>query len=514
MLSYYLSVPEMRNAKRVSKEVHHDFFRLIIIYIMAKRFAWELTLAKNFPRRRMTWKVVLLPLLLLISNMGNSQQPNWLKVSDNGHFFETSSGKPFFWLGDTGWLLFTKCSREEAKFYLDTRKEQGFNVIQVMVLHTLGAENVYGNKALHEGNISKPVTTPGADFADKSAYDYWDHVDYIIGEAGKRGIYMALVPVWGSAVKGSDITTDQIKKYATFLTERYKDHANVIWLNGGDIRGDDRQDIWLSLGKTLKEKNPRHLITYHPRGRYSSTDWFHQEPWLDFNMFQSGHRTYAQDTSSKEKHRFGEDNWRYVEHDWSVKPAKPVLDGEPSYENIPKGLHDSLQPRWKDSDVRRYAYWSVFAGAAGFTYGENSIMQFNRKGDADANFGVTQNWKETIYAPGALQMEYLKQLMLGIGDYFGRQPAQEIVVDNDKTRYDYILATKGDGYAMAYTYTSKPFKIDFSKLGFEPQKAKWYNPANGNFTDIKFSKNANKTVKFKPPGKHQAGSDWVLVLEK
>ena len=40
---------------------------------------------------------------------------------------------------------------------------------------------------------------------------------------------------------------------------------------------------------------------------------------------------------------------------------KPVLDGEPSYENIPQGLHHGTEPRGTAADVRRYAYWSVFA---------------------------------------------------------------------------------------------------------------------------------------------------------
>ena len=121
---------------------------------------------------------------------------------------------------------------------------------------------------------------------------------------------------------------------------------------------------------------------YHPFGRTSSSLWFHQEKWLDFNMFQSGHRRYDQaslnswdDNAGKETF-FGEDNWRYVERDRQAQPAKPTLDGEPSYEQIPQGLHDPSQPFWQDCDVRRYAYWSVFAGSAGHTYGSNAVMQF------------------------------------------------------------------------------------------------------------------------------------------
>ena len=37
-----------------------------------------------------------------------------LKVSENQRFLMDSEGKPFFWLGDTGWLLFSKLTREEA----------------------------------------------------------------------------------------------------------------------------------------------------------------------------------------------------------------------------------------------------------------------------------------------------------------------------------------------------------------------------------------------------------------
>jgi hypothetical protein len=37
-------------------------------------------------------------------------------------------------------------------------------------------------------------------------------------------------------------------------------------------------------------------MTFHPAGRASSASFFHKEPWLDFDMYQSGHMDYAQDT--------------------------------------------------------------------------------------------------------------------------------------------------------------------------------------------------------------------------
>ena len=109
--------------------------------------------------------------------------------------------------------------------------------------------------------------------------------------------------------------------------------------------GDDGMQIWNIIGNTLKKEDPGHLVTFHPFGRTQSSTWFHRAPWLDFNMFQSGHRDYAQDTSRIDL-QYGEDNWKYARDDYGKIPVKPTLDGEPSYEGIPHGLHDTLQPRW------------------------------------------------------------------------------------------------------------------------------------------------------------------------
>ena len=444
---------------------------------------------------------------LMMSIVGQAQLMP-LKISENQRFFETVDGKPFFWLGDTGWLLFVKCNREDAVEYLETRKRQGYNVVQVMVLHDMNnTKNVYGDFALINEDASKPNVTPGSDYRNAEEYDYWDHVDFIADEAAKRGIYMAMVPVWGSNVKGGHVNKQQGEAYAKFLAERYKNKTNIIWLNGGDVKGSEGLDVWQIMGKTLKANNPQHLLTYHPRGRTSSSEWFHNEAWLDFNMFQSGHKNYAQDTSSNETNHYGEDNWKFVDVDYNLKPVKPTMDGEPSYENIPHGLHDSTQPRWKDHDLRRYAYWSVFAGGAGFTYGENAVMQFNKMGDWTANYGVTSNWKSSLNSPGATQMIHLKKLMLG-KSYFDRVPAQELVL-NSGNRYERIAATRGNGYAMFYTYAGKEIGVHMKILGFVPTKASWFDPRTGKQKKTK----VNNEGIYDPPGEMKNGNDWILILE-
>lgn len=440
-----------------------------------------------------------------------SSQMSGLQVSENGRYLATDDGKPFFWLGDTGWLLFNKLDREEAEQYLEDRKQKGFNVVQAMVLHTVPSVNVYGDSSIVNKDISRPLVTEGNNPDNADEYDYWDHIDYIIDKAAEKNIYMALVPVWGSPVKAGQVSVEQTTKYATFLAERWKDRPNIIWLNGGDIPGSDSTAVWLEMGKTIKAIDPDHLMTYHPRGRTASSDWFHDEPWLDFNMVQSGHRRYDQDTSSNETKHYGEDNWRFMEVDWALNPAKPTIDGEPSYEGIPQGLHDIEEPRWEDHHVRRYGYWSVFAGAFGYTYGQNSVMQMHSASDSTTAYGSTELWTDGLNAPGATQMQYLKDLMLSRDNYFDRVPDQTLIAENGE-KYNRLLATRTADYAFVYNYNGREMKINMGKINGDKVKASWFNPRNGEETVIGEVENTGVQT-FKPEGEVEDGNDWVLILD-
>jgi hypothetical protein len=430
-----------------------------------------------------------------------------LQVSENQRFLQDEQGDPFFWLGDTGWLLFSKLSREEAESYLDDRVSKGFNVIQAMVIHNVELRNFYGDSALVNRDVSQPLVTPGTSCENAEAYDFWDHVDYIIDLAEKKGMYMALVPVWGSNVKGGRVSFKQADAYSTWLAKRYAANSNIIWLNGGDVRGSDSTATWNIIGENIRENAPDHLITFHPFGRTKSSMWFHEATWLDFNMFQSGHRRYDQDDTEL---AYGQDNWKYVRDDYTLVPIKPSIDGEPSYEGIPQGLHDPAEPYWNDNDLRRYAYWSVFAGAFGFTYGHSAVMQMHKPGN-NGGYGVREYWDEAIHAPGAGQMHYLKDLILSF-PYFERVPDQSLVAGEPEEKYDRLLATRGREYALVYTYTGRSMDILMGKIAGSKVKASWFNPRNGNLEALGEFENQG-IISFDPPGVEEEGNDWVLVLE-
>lgn len=58
-------------------------------------------------------------------------------------------------------------------------------------------------------------------------------------------------------------------------------------------------------------------------------------------------------------------------------PSKPVIDGEPIYEYHPVCFNAKDLGTSSAYDVRKAAYFDLFAGAHGHTYGCHDIWQFN-----------------------------------------------------------------------------------------------------------------------------------------
>ena len=459
-----------------------------------------------------------------------------LRVSDNQRYLVHTNGKPFFWQGETGWLMPERLNRDEAGFYLSRCAQAGYNVVQVQTINGVPAYNVYGQSSHPFGYDFSGINRPGV-------YGYWEHMDYIVKTAEHNGIYIGMVCIWGGLVKSGQMTEEEAVKYGTFLANRYKNAPNIIWIIGGDIQGNIRTEVWETLAHTIRNIDNVHLMTFHPRGRTCSSQFFPTAEWIDFHMFQSGHRRYGQRMGNKDypiPDNTEEDSWRYVEQSLGISPLKPVLDGEPSYENIPQGLHHDTEPRWQAADVRRYAYWSVFAGACGHTYGCNDIMQFYRPGYSPAYFADTP-WWDALNFPGFNQMQHLKNLMLTF-PYEERVPDQSVIATDDKLqaescslpiakasqeqlppagtivpadsslvikKYNRLAATRGTDYLLVYNYTGRPMLVNLTRIKGERKKAWWYSPTTGRYSYI--GEYPNRITEF-VPDEAGIGKDIVLVV--
>lgn len=442
-----------------------------------------------------------------------------LKIMDNGKYLCHENGTPFFWLGDTGWLMIARLTREEIRVYLENRQAKGFNVIQVMLMNGFPQKNVYGKTACTVFDCQNwPVDSKKG--YDPHNYGYWDHLDFALDVAKELGLYLALVPVWGSIVKGGNVTEDDARAYGEWLGKRYGNRPNIIWLNGGDIRGCDNTEVWNALGNSIRKYDREHLMTFHPFGRTVSSVWFKDAPWLDFNMFQSGHRRYDQLNIKSEAHTEaelkawkGEDNYKYVLEELSQEPLRPIIDGEPSYEGIPQGLHDPSEPYWNDDDCRRYAYWSVFAGAFGHTFGNSAIMQMNNPEKfGKGNYGVRETWQEALDQPGAAQMTHLKNLMTSVKYYEGISD-QSVIANDVGEKYNYISAFRGKDYVFLYTYTGRKISVVLGKIEGAEVDCWWFSPKKGTREYIGRYENKGIT-EFVPDNKEANGNDFVLIIIK
>ena len=76
-----------------------------------------------------------------------------LKVSANGRYFVGQDGKPFFYLGDTCWLLFQRLNRDEVEEYLKERAAKGFTVIQAYVAGDWFLQGFHASDLLSRGRL-------------------------------------------------------------------------------------------------------------------------------------------------------------------------------------------------------------------------------------------------------------------------------------------------------------------------------------------------------------------------
>ncbi|MDQ6676289.1 MAG: glycoside hydrolase family 140 protein [Acidobacteriota bacterium] len=435
-----------------------------------------------------------------------------LKVSPNHHFIIQDDGKPFFYLADTAWELFHRLNRKDAAEYLKTRAGQGFTAIQAVALaeeEGLTVPNAYGKLPLIGKDPAKPATTPGANPGKPDEYDYWDHVEYIIDEANRNGMYIGLLPTWGRwVVKRANapgeviFTVENAQAYGEFLGKRFG-KKGVIWILGGDRESAGFEDVWRSLAKGIaigaagKEDYDAVFMGFHPRGGGTSSTSFHTDAWLDVNMQQTGHGLAEQVQS-----------WAKIAKDYQLDPPKPVIDAEPLYEDHPLAFQSRINGYSLDAHIRQRAYWDLFAGACGHTYGNHAVWQFYAPGRKPVN-GPLMYWQDAVHRPGANEMQYVRQLIES-RPILSRVPDQSLIQD-ELQGADHISATRGDGYAFIYDAQGRPFTVNMGKISGERVKARWFNPRSGDSTEAGEFQNQGAHGFVAPS--EGLSSDWVLILD-
>lgn len=434
---------------------------------------------------------------LLFIGAGNSFAQK-LMISSDHRFMVFQDGSPFFYLGDTAWELFHRLNREEADMYLENRAKKGFTVIQAVVLAELDGlqdPNPYGEIPLIGNDPENPNEK------------YFDHVDYIVDKASSLGMFIGMLPTWGDKFNkkwgvGPEVfTPENAYIFGKYLGNRYREKP-VIWILGGDRTPDNEEDLAIvrSMARGLEDGDGgNHLMTYHPQGNTNSSQWFHQDEWLDFNFFQSGHG--PKDAP----------NYELTLTNYSLDPVKPTIDGEPRYEDHPVRFKPLEYGWFSDFDVRQAGYWSMFSGSCGHTYGNHNIWQMWQEGRKPVSWART-NWRRALDHSGSFQVGYMKA-------FFEAYPWQQMIPDqqlilNFNPRsggYQMAMISQNKDLMFAYTPFGYPLKIDLKQLVPEKLNVFWFNPRDGKYL---FSETIDKNYNGEfTPHSQGRGSDWVLILQ-
>lgn len=391
-----------------------------------------------------------------------------------------ADGRPILMQGDAAWSLIANLTPDEARDYLDDRKEKGFNTLIVNLI-----ENRFAKNAPNTIDGIAPFTTPG-DFTTPNE-EYMRRAEQVLDMALERNflvlfdvLYLGYPqdPKWHRAPEGwyDEVVANGPERcgvWGRYLAERFGHYPNFIWVIGGDRNPVKATPGVNAVAQALREGGVRDLFTIHVLPECSPLD----QPgidWVDVNL------TYTYEIVHKK-----------LIGDWQRTPVYPTLLMETTYE----GEHDD-----SEQQIRRQMWWSVLCGGCGHVFGNNPIWLFD------------PGWREAMQSPGSAAMRRW-------GDFFRALPWDGLEPDTDKkiavgglgeaNGLDRVTtaATSDHRLVVSYLPVRRDLVIDCSTLPDE-MRASWFEPATGRVLDEATPIRGHGTVTMRPP----FDEDSVLTL--
>jgi hypothetical protein len=400
-----------------------------------------------------------------------------LHVSNDGRYVMDQGGKKIFFNMESAWFLLTRLTREEVIQYFDNRKAKGFNACLIMFpMPEWGGviTNRYGEA---------PFLAPG-DFSQPNDA-YFAHGDWVVEQARARGLTLFLAPAYlgwecvndGFCDEMRQAGVDVMRNWGRWIGNRYRDRPNIVWVNGGDADAADQGvlDLVDAVALGIREVDPDHLQTAHCN-RYHSAAECYDRPWLDINT------TYSDCIQTP----------RQIRIDYQRPSPRPFVFIEGRYE---------FEYDWTDVCMRSQAYWTLLGGAAGNTFGSGIVHTF------------TNGWQDAMESEGSVSMDHFGDLLrsrrwdLLVPD-FSHTVLTSGYGDISTPDYAPAARTSDGNTVIVYVPTRRTLTIAMDQISGTSAVAWWYNPTNGQPTQIgSYATTGSK--QFTPP----TSEEWVLVLD-
>ena len=317
-------------------------------------------------------------------------------------------GKPFFYLADTCWSAFTNIPENDWHYYLQYRKRQGYNVLQINILpqwDASGTDLNYVPYVLKEDG--------GYDFT-KINDDYFQHAKRMCEIAKEYNFELALVALWCNYVPKTwannmlplnTMPFDCVDRYIEKVDETFTQFNPIYIISGDtDLNEEITRNYYNKASDLLREAAPQCIQTLHVRGRLMEIpeEMINR---MDFYMFQSGHNAKTENLCM---------TYRLPEYFVENYPGKPLINSEPCYEQM--GSSGRIYGRHPRFNIRRAALQSLLSGAcSGITYGAAGIYSWHIYGKnfgsaIGEGFDMPNPWQQAIHYPGAWEYGDIKHI--------------------------------------------------------------------------------------------------------
>jgi hypothetical protein len=385
-----------------------------------------------------------------------------LRVSENGRFFTTGDGRPFFWLGDTQWNLWRCHTPVEAAAILENRRAKGFTVVQVMLIGLgPGFEN--------DPTFRVPAPTDhGEAYPDtdlrRPSESFFRHVDGVVEHARKLGIVLVIGLDHPRTLLATPATA---REWGRQVGERYGGRDNIVWIPSYTIPEGANLEVTRLIAAGLREGAGRPiLMSCHPdpADPYCSSGVAHGERWLDFNSIQTWKRFDLIHEA--------------ITTDYQRSPPKPVVMAEGAYEGG-REYGFPITPRL----VRNQAWWTVMSGGH-HSYGHSD------------NWQVLDSWRQSLDAPGAAQVGVSRTILERL-PWWDLVPDQSLLASDAGNGGRLTLAARSDRGDWALVYVPEPGPVSVRTAGVLAARsfdAAWIDPRTG------------KTI---PAGAHDTASGFT-----
>jgi hypothetical protein len=404
-------------------------------------------------------------------------------------FLETSSGTPFFLLGDTAWSIAVSASQSDVIRYLENRKFKGFNAF---TFNAIEAEFAGGNRNAAPDNYygQSPFRNP-RDFTTPRE-QYWTNVDFIVEQAAIRDMLCMIFPAYEGYDQGNQGWYRQmaaqgarkLQRYGAWLAERYLAYDNILWVAGGDNSAANRE-LTRAVVDGIKSVSGKWLFSWHgARNDNAFSYWRGDLGWLDLNaIYDSVDRAAA--------------NAKATFSNGTVRPFARIED---TYENPIAGVSPVL--------IRWLAWSSALQGGTGAIYGDVAVWRFNGPGTvADPT-----SWIAAMERPAGSSMRYLKQLYESTSWTKLAPDGSWMSASGSVANLAGSVEDRSFGIAYAVD-ASKQLTFDLGNFSGRSVLVLWYDPTSGGFVvDGTYPTSGSRSF-VRNGGNAEGSTDWALLFQ-